>query len=244
LGASLGIGVVSALAWLLLETSAIAEAPSLAETVAEAPSVLLGTRFGQVLGLQACATIVAGLLLAARRCGGAASFAGVAVLLEAGHSHAFAMGDYPLTLSQALHLIAAGAWLGGLLPLLVVVHHAPLAVAQRTLHRFSPLALFCVTVLAATAVLQGVELAGGFKGLVGTAYGAVLLTKAVLFAVLIALAANNRLRLTPALAGPQGERSKRALAFSVIIEIVLGLFVVFAASVLSSLEPGMHMAGT
>lgn len=66
--------------------------------------------------------------------------------------------------------------------------------------------------------------------------------KAVLFAVLIAIAAVNHFRLTPAFAGPDAEKARRALALSIGIETVVGLCVVFAASLLSSLEPGMHMA--
>jgi len=97
-------------------------------------------------------------------------------------------------------------------------------------------------VLAVTALFQGTLLSGGLKGLTGTAYGAVLLLKAVLFAVLIAIAAVNHFRLTPAFAGPDAEKARRALALSIGIETVVGLCVVFAASLLSSLEPGMHMA--
>ena len=70
---------------------------------------------------------------------------------------------------------------------------------RRSLRRFSALAATAVCLLAGTAILQGIELSGSLNGLFGTAYGAVLLIKAALFAVLIALAANNRLRLTPAL---------------------------------------------
>ena len=46
-----------------------------------------------------------------------------AVLLEAGHGHAFAMAHGPsaLLVSQALDLLAAGAWLGGLMPLFIAV---------------------------------------------------------------------------------------------------------------------------
>ena len=95
--------------------------------------------------------------------------------------------------------------------------------------------------LAATALLQGTLLSGGLAGLTGTAYGAVLLLKAVLFAVLIAIAAVNRFRLTPAFSGPDAEKARRALALSIGIETVVGLCAVFAASLLSSLEPGMHM---
>ena len=151
------------------------------------------------------------------------------------------MAHIPLLLSQMLHLTAAGAWLGGLLPLLVVVREAPLDAAHLAARRFSTLGTISVSVLAATALLQGTLLSGGLTGFTGTAYGAVLLLKAVLFAVLIAIAAVNRFRLTPAFSGPDAEKARRALALSIGIETVVGLCVVFAASLLSSLEPGMHM---
>ena len=102
----------------------------------------------------------------------------------------------------------------------------------------------CVALLIATALYQGVLLSGGLAGLTGTAYGAMLLTKAALFALLIGLAAINRLRLAPALAGPTGEGGRRALCLSIALETAIGLAVVLAASVLAGLEPGMHMAST
>ena len=121
------------------------------------------------------------------------------------------------------------------------MREAPLDAAHFAAQRFSTLGTISVGVLAATALLQGTLLSGGLAGLTGTAYGAVLLLKAVLFAVLIAIAAVNRFRLTPAFAGPDAEKARRALALSIGIETVVGLCVVFAASLLSSLEPGMHM---
>src|SRR4029078_12005607 len=136
--------------------------------------------------------------------------------------------------SKSLHLLAAGAWLGGLLPLLLVVAH-------RTVNRFSPIAAVSVAILAATALLQGAVLSGGFNGLFGTAYGSVLLLKLALFGALIALAANNRLRLTPALASRKGEATPRSLARSIGIETAVGLMVVLAAAALSGLEPGTHI---
>ncbi len=175
-----------------------------------------------------------------------AGLAATATLLEAGHSHAFAMSHAPnlLLLSQALHLLAGGAWLGGLLPLLIVVRQAPLDAAQDAAGRFSTLGAICVALLIATALYQGVLLSGGLAGLTGTAYGAMLLTKAALFALLIGIAAINRLRLAPALAGPTGEGGRRALCLSIALETAIGLAVVLAASVLAGLEPGMHMALT
>ena len=171
----------------------------------------------------------------------AAGLAGFAVLLEAGHSHAYAMTDTALLLSQALHLLASGAWLGALIPLLIVVRAAPLAVAALTARRFATLGSMSVTVLVGTALFQGVELSGGFRGLTGTAYGGVLLIKVALFVLLVALAALNRFRLTPLLVGAGGETARRALTASIAAETMIGLLVVLAASVLSSLEPGMHM---
>ena len=242
---SLGVALLAGIAWLGLQTQAMAETQSFAETAAAVPAVLFGTRFGQVLCLQAAALAGAALLVAAnvRFSALAALLAGLAVLLEAGHSHAFAMahGLSPLLLSQSAHLLAAGAWLGGLLPLLVVVAHAPLDMAGRSLRRFSALAATAVCLLAGTAILQGIELSGSLNGLFGTAYGAVLLIKAALFAVLIALAANNRLRLTPALVSREAEGTRRSLALSIGIETAIGLVVVLAAAGLSGLEPGMHI---
>lgn len=242
---SLVAAFVAGPAWLVFETAVIVDAKSFVQAVAAVPSVLSDTRFGQVLALQALALFGAAAAMASRRPRSptaAACLSGIACLVEAGHSHAFAMSHGPgaLLLSQALHLLAAGAWLGGLLPLFMVVWEAPLDVTAFAARRFSALGLVSVAILAATAMFQGWVLSGGLPGLTGTAYGAVLLTKAALFAALIALAARNRLHLTPVLAQPNGERSRRALLRSIVLETTLGLCVVLAAGVLSGLEPGMH----
>ena len=81
-----------------------------------------------------------------------------------------------------LHLLAGAAWLGGLLPLLIVVQSVPAPAAALACRRFSPLGTTCVLVLAATAGFQFWVLIGGLPGLLGTAYGLVALAKIVLFA--------------------------------------------------------------
>jgi putative copper export protein len=96
-----------------------------------------------------------------------------------------------------------------------------------------------VVVLASTAAFQGWVLAGGLSGIVGTAYGWVALSKLALFAMLLAFAALNYLRLVPALARHHAA-SKLALIGGIAAETGLGLLVVLAAGVLSSLEPGMQ----
>jgi copper resistance protein D len=236
---------MAGLLWLVLETGAIVDAETISQAIATVPTVLVATRFGQVLVGQALALLGARAAMATswRVAPSATAFlAGAATVLEAGHSHAFAMahGLSALLLSQALHLLAAGAWLGGLVPLLVVVRQAPLAIAALAARRFSALGLASVATLAVTAIFQGWLLSGGVAGLVRTAYGAVLLVKALLFLVLVVIAAFNRLRLTPRLEAVHGEQGRHAIIRNIRAETIIGLGVVLAASVLSSLEPGMH----
>ena len=238
---SLGVALLAGIAWLILQTQAMAETQSFAETASAVPSVLFGTRFGQVLCLQAAALTGAAILVAAnaRFTALAAILAGLAVAARSGTQPRFRHGarPEPSPPGAGAASLGGGAWLGELLPLLAVVRRAPLEVAQRVLKRFSPIAAVSVAILAATALLQGAVLSGGLKGLFGTAYGAVLLLKLALFAALIALAANNRLRLTPALASRDGEATRRSLALSIGIETAIGLLVVLAAAALSGLEP-------
>ena len=157
---SLGVALLAGIAWLVLQTQAMAETQSFAETSAAVPAVLFGTRFGQVLCLQAAALAGAAASVAARS--GPARLAapcspGLAVLLEAGHSHAFAMahGLSLLLLAQALHLLrrvrgsadSCRSWV----------------VAMRRSRWRGEALLARGTRLSAcrTAILQGIELSGG-----------------------------------------------------------------------------------
>jgi copper resistance protein D len=83
-------------------------------------------------------------------------------------------------------------------------------------------------------------LGGGVAGLIGTAYGSVLLLKAALFAALLGIAAINRFRLTPAMERLDAQPARRAFMRTIAAETVIGLMVVLAAGLLSGLEPGMH----
>jgi putative copper resistance protein D len=233
------------LAWLALEASDMSDAANASDALAAVPAVVLGTSFGHDLFAQALAVFAALVLLTAwpRRWRFATvGLAGLALALQAGHSHAFAMEHSPslLLYAQGLHLLAGGAWLGGLLPLLILVRDAPPKPAAEALRRFSKLATLCVLAIAGTACFQGWVLGGGVAGLIGTAYGWVLLLKAALFAVLLGIAAINRFRLTPALERQDAQPARGALMRTIAAETVLGLMVVLAAGVLSGLEPGMH----
>ncbi len=238
------------LAWLSLLAAVLAaavwvalQAVNLGGTVAAVPRLLRATLFGHLLLLRFALLGVAALALAFRRIAVAATFAGAAVAAQAGLGHAASMYDGLswLLLSEILHLLAAGAWLGGLLPLLVLIAAATPGAAALASRRFSPLGTSCVLVLAGTAAFQSFVLVGGLPGWVGTSYGLVALLKVVLFAALLGFAARNRFRLTPALSGTTPAAAKGGLIRSIAGETAVGLLVVLAAGLLTSLPPAMHV---
>ncbi len=238
--ASLGVAAVGLIVWVVLESATLAGAD---QAFAALPTVLSSTEFGHLAGWQALALAVAAASLARRFGRLAAAAAGVAVALEAGRLHGWAMrpGLTVLLVSETLHLLAAGVWTGGLLPLLIVVRRAPLDEAIAASRRFSRVATVAVLVLAATAFWQGWVLSGGWPGLAGTAFGWMELVKFALFMALLACAGFNRFRFTPALTGADPAHARRALGRSIAVETAVGLMVVFAATVLTSLPPGMHI---
>jgi putative copper export protein len=242
---SLAAALFALLGSLALEASDMSDAANATDILAAIPTVLLGTSFGHDVSAEALLVLAALVLLTVwplRPRFAPVGLAGLALVLQAGHSHAFAMEHVPslLLYAEGLHLLAGGAWLGGLLPLLILVCDAPPEPAAWTLRLFSRLATFCIVAIAGTACFQGWVLGGGVAGLIGTAYGWVLLLKAALFAVLLGLAAINRFRLTPALKRPDAQPARLALIRSIAGETVIGLMVVLAAGALSGLEPGMH----
>jgi putative copper export protein len=160
------------------------------------------TQFGHAMlvRLGLLLTVLAGIGAAPSRLASAAVLAGAALMLQPlfGHPGAAGVG---LTVASALHLLAAGVWLGGLVPLLSCVARLPPTVAADACHRFSRLAIAAVVVLAATAAAQGAVLIGGIPALVGTSYGRLALLKLALFALVLGCAAVNRYVLADALAG-------------------------------------------
>ncbi len=235
--------ILATLVWLALQVASMADADSLSAAASAIPTVLLDTSFGHVLLLR---LVILALLapvfgLTQRRLWLATGLAALATALQAGHSHAASMQSGPslLLLSAAVHLLAAGAWLGGLAPLLALIAAVPPEAAALASRRFSPLGTACVLLLAITAAYQSWILIGSLPGLIGTGYGLVAVLKLALFAVLLGLACNNRFRLTPVLAN--SVRTKQRLLRSIGIETGAGLLVVLAAGLLTSLPPATHL---
>ena len=118
--------------------------------------------------------------------------------------------------SVTLHLIAAAAWVGGLLPLAFMLaatdQASSLAVARAVSLRFSAYGIVAVGALFFTGAINTWYLAGSIRALTETDYGHLLLIKIALFLVMLGLATVNRLWLTPALAATpaKGGRAMRS----------------------------------
>jgi putative copper export protein len=118
-----------------------------------------------------------------------------------------------------IHLSIVAFWLGSLWPLRQVLSLEARTAAAQVVAAFSVAAIWLVPVIALAGASMAVLLLPDVAAL-WQPYGRLLLVKVALFALLMGLAALNRLRLTPALA--QGERQAPArLGTSIALEYTL-----------------------
>jgi putative copper resistance protein D len=183
--------------------------------------------------------------------GQAALLALAALGLGAAGGHAAAVDSNPALalVVDAVHLLAAGAWVGGLPPLALLLAAAarPEGADSRpyaavAIHRFSRLALAAVLALTVSGAVNTAMHVGTIAGLVGTRYGGLLLAKLALLVALLAIAAVNR-RALPALAGDGdtvGRPAMRRLARFVGIEAALALAMLGLVAALGVTAPARH----
>jgi putative copper resistance protein D len=143
--------------------------------------------------------------------------------------------------SDAVHLLAAGGWLGGLVPLALVSARGSRAQAEQGLARFSGMGYAAVAALFATGVINGVILVGTWANLFGSPYGRLLLVKIALFLGMVGFAGINRFFLVPALVRNGGVAENGAvlarLRRHIAYEQLLGATVIGIVSVLGTLAP-------
>jgi putative copper resistance protein D len=207
-------------------------------------SVATGTQFGYFALARLAVAVL--LLAAAATPRLRVALALVLLLLVAPAGHAGAQpgpaGDVHLA-ADAIHLVAAGAWLGGLPALAMLLHRAaqtPQAlstIAVRTTARFSLLGMACVALLILSGVANSWFLLSGPGDLIDSAYGRVLSAKLALFAAMLTIAAVNRFHLTPRLAAPA---ALRALRRNSLAECAIGAAVLFLVAILGTEEPAAH----
>jgi copper transport protein len=151
-------------------------------------------------------------------------------------SHNAALGSPLALLSDWLHLLAMGAWMGGLLPLGWALRRAP-ALAGKLVPRFSRLALVCVAALAATGVYSALAEVGSLAALTGTTYGRAVMLKSILLLFLIVLGGINLLGLSPRLDRPASP-AVGWLKRTTLAESLLGGVILLAAGALTAIAPG------
>lgn len=163
-----------------------------------------------------------------------AAVAGVASAGATSHAAARVSAREWAVALNAVHQIAVAVWVGGLVHLLAT--WPPRADALR---RFSTVALTAVATLAATGTGLAVLHVGGL-GAFGTSYAAMLLTKVLVFAGLVGVAAVNRaaVRRMPHDAPPPPLRVRRFVE----VEVGVAVTLVFVAASLSSAPPAVDVA--
>src|SRR5262245_35162179 len=111
-------------------------------------------------------------------------------------------GQASLLLVTALHQVAIGVWVGGLVCAAIIALRAD-GSATEWLRPFSTVALAAVVGIAVTGLALSFAYVGTAAAAIGTSYGAMVLTKIVLFVALLAMGALNhralhgRLTLAP-----------------------------------------------
>jgi len=171
-----------------------------------------------------------------------------------GHAMA-APGNRSISIAiDVIHIVAAGAWLGGLLTLTVVgvpaalsignsIHAdagatGPLPLVARLVNAFSPLALVSAGLVVASGVLAAWMRVGSFAALFHSTYGTVLLVKLGFVILVFAGGAFNWLRMRGALAHREtGGSAVGGFRRSVWIELTAGVLVIAATAVLVATQP-------
>lgn len=232
---------VGAWAWLLATTFNMAGGLDLDSLIS-----VFDTPFGHLWAVRLAlglALIVVTLLRKARPvlvCAlAAASLASIALT---GHTQEHDGGlRIAVVTADAAHLLGAGAWLGGLIGLALLLRGAPADAAQAgeraaNVARFSRMAYVAVGAIVVSGLFNGVLLVGSAPALWTTFYGGLLAVKVALFGAMLVLAGLNRFRISPHLAADEGPWSRR-LARHVAAEQGLGLLVLICVAVLGMSQP-------
>jgi copper resistance protein D len=264
---SLALSIASALAWLCLLSMRIG-GKDFGDVVTDGTAwlVLSQTQFGFAWQVR---LLLGGLLVAClwgRRSGQGRFATGLTILAGlfaaaylgslafAGHG-AEGLGSVQNIhlVSDFLHLIAAGLWLGALIPLVLLLVYLGhfredgwASLAARAGSRFSSLGILAVGVLLVSGTVNAAFLLGGMHSLIDTDYGRLLLLKVALFAAMLGLAGMNRQNLLPRLLGGAGAGQApvalRKLVQSALAEIALGLAIVCIVGLLGIMPPATQLA--
>jgi copper resistance protein D len=239
------VALLTAIAWLALEAASMAGDWSAAVDPGLIGAVLGGTAFGHLwaahLGL--AAALAAVVLFGPRARWGPAAAASAALLMSlglVGHAAMQSGAEGVLhRVNHAAHLLAAGAWLGGLVPFAMCLRAFERADLRRealqAMMRFSFFGQFIVAAIVLTGAANIAMTSGRPPIPPTTPYRALLTAKIGVVAVMIALALFNRFVLTPRMKASLGALAM--LRLTCAAEVALGSLAVALVSVFALLDP-------
>ncbi len=238
------IALVTAILWLQLEAASMADDWNAATDPGTIFAVLTDTAFGNawIARLVLAAALVMAAFLWRDHWAAIGILSGLllASLALVGHAAMQAGAEGVLhRVNHAVHLLATGAWLGGLVPFVMCLSAYAGGGLRReaaeAMRRFSLFGHFILAAIVATGIVN-IALISGHAPLPPTRpYRALLDVKIAIVAAMIALAVFNRYRLVPRL--KRGEDALTALRLTSAIEVALGTFVVAIVSVFALLDP-------
>ncbi|WP_371422529.1 copper homeostasis membrane protein CopD [Tardiphaga sp.] len=206
--------VVSAFAMLLM-VSVMAGTPIWPVDSTAVAALVVGGPIGSAWVVRMIALAVAGAaaIFAGERTGSllvamTASAVAMGTLAWTGHGamDEGSLGWFHLA-ADIVHLLAAGVWIGALFGLLLLlarpasrVDTAHLELTHRALHGFGAIGTVVVATIVVTGLVNSWLLVGpsNVPSMMADLYGRLLVIKVALFVGMLALAALNRFRLTPA----------------------------------------------
>lgn len=209
-------------------------------------SMLTDTIWGWAWMLQLAAAVTAAAAFEGARRGMGAAW-GLAAAAALALSVTPALSGHPAAmegawrtvavLADAVHVVAAGGWMGTLLVLTVGAIPAALRLEEgrrvdavaALVRAFSPAALTFAGVLVATGVVATLLHSESLGALVASDYGLVLLIKLLVFLLVLAAGAWNYLRVQPRLTDTAGTRHLRR---SAAVELALAAVVLLVTAVL------------
>lgn len=209
--------------------------------------VLEATRSGAALGLQAgfALLLFLGYVLLPRHRGPVVTLLGLPLLISLSFSGHAAVEEGLLGLlhkaNHSLHLVAAGLWLGGLAPVLLLLQamadDTKRSEALKGLMRFSTIGHVAVAVTLLSGLLNSWLIISATRFDLNLAYQRLLVLKIAAVATMVAIALVNRYVFVPRMhLSPR--QAVRNMQIGSCVEIALGLIAVALVAAFGTMAPG------
>lgn len=242
----LAAAVATTVATLPLEAAFIGDGWGDAFKPTTIRDVVLATSVGRAWQYQAAAALVLTATLAVRsprRQGATALGSGLLLASLSLTGHAVMHEEWvgvAHRLNDAAHVLCGGAWLGALVPLLLIFRALEdpkgRIEAATALRRFSRAGHVIVALVVASGIVNTFFVLGRWPNDWSSPYQALLASKIALVAMMAGLATLNRYGFVPRIYG-YGSRAVRTIRLITITEIILGICVVGLVSVYGMLDP-------